>query len=48
MPVQIYRAVMKILNADCRLKGYRFPREIIGYAVWAYVRFSLRVRPREV
>ncbi len=24
-----------------RLKGYRFPREIIAYAVWAYHRFAL-------
>lgn len=24
-----------------RLKGFRFPREIIAYAVWAYHRFSL-------
>ena len=24
-----------------RLKGFRFPREIIAYAVWAYHRFNL-------
>lgn len=24
-----------------RLKGFRFPREIISYAVWAYHRFAL-------
>ncbi len=24
-----------------RLKGFRFPREIVAYAVWAYYRFSL-------
>lgn len=24
-----------------RLKGYRFPREIVAYAVWAYYRFGL-------
>jgi len=24
-----------------RLKGFRFPREIIAYAVWAYHRFTL-------
>ncbi|MFT6451728.1 MAG: putative transposase [Halocynthiibacter sp.] len=24
-----------------RLKGYRFPRQIIAYAVWAYHRFAL-------
>ena len=24
-----------------RLKGFRFPREIVSYAVWAYHRFAL-------
>ena len=24
-----------------RLKGFRFPRDIIAYAVWAYHRFAL-------
>ena len=24
-----------------RLKGYRFPREVVGCAVWAYLRFAL-------
>ena len=24
-----------------RLKGYRFPREIVAYAVWVYHRFAL-------
>lgn len=24
-----------------RLKGYRFPREIVAYAVWIYHRFAL-------
>ena len=24
-----------------RLKGFRYPREIIAYAVWAYYRFPL-------
>jgi len=24
-----------------RLKGFRFPREIIAYAVWAYHRFAM-------
>lgn len=24
-----------------RLKGFRFPRSVLGYAVWAYHRFSL-------
>ena len=27
-----------------RLKGYRFPRSVIGYAVWAYHRFPLSLR----
>ena len=25
-----------------RLKGFRYPREAIAYAVWAYHRFALR------
>jgi len=32
---------MKIPTSLPRLKGYRFPREIIAYAVWAYHRFAL-------
>ena len=32
---------MKIPSAMARLKGYRHPREIIAYAVWAYHRFAL-------
>jgi len=24
-----------------RLKGFRYPREVIAYAVWAYYRFAL-------
>ena len=32
---------MKILSFLERLKGFRFPREIISYAVWAYHRFAL-------
>jgi transposase-like protein len=27
-----------------RLKGFRFPRSVIGYAVWAYHRFALSLR----
>ncbi|MFK8034868.1 MAG: IS6 family transposase, partial [Hyphomicrobiales bacterium] len=23
-----------------RIKGYRFPREVVAYAVWAYLRFA--------
>ena len=32
---------MKIPSVMPRLKGYRHPREIIAYAVWAYHRFAL-------
>ncbi|MCR9060477.1 MAG: IS6 family transposase, partial [Rhodobacteraceae bacterium] len=31
---------MKIPSDMPRLKGFRFPREIIAYAVWAYHRFA--------
>lgn len=30
-----------------RYSGYRFPREIISYAVWAYHRFCLSLRDVE-
>jgi putative transposase len=32
---------MKIPSAMARLKRFRFPREIVAYAVWAYHRFAL-------
>ena len=32
---------MKIPSNFARLKGFRFPREVIAYAVWAYHRFAL-------
>jgi len=32
---------MKTPNNMLRLKGFRYPREIIAYAVWAYHRFAL-------
>ena len=32
---------MNIPSSMPRLKGYRFPREIIAYAVWVYHRFAL-------
>ena len=32
---------MKMPHSLPRLKGYRFPREIVAYAVWAYHRFAL-------
>ena len=30
-----------------RLKGHRFPRTVVGYAVWAYHRFALSLRDVE-
>ena len=36
------RRYMTIPSAMRGLKGYRFPREIIAYAVWAYHRLALR------
>ena len=30
-----------------RLKGFRYPRSVIGYAVWAYHRFALSLRDVE-
>jgi len=32
---------MKIPSSMPRLKGFRYPREIVAYAVWAYHRFAL-------
>ncbi len=32
---------MSIPSSMPRLKGYRFPREIVAYAVWVYHRFAL-------
>src|SRR6056300_1317788 len=32
---------MKIPAEMPRLKGYRFPREVVAYAVWVYHRFAL-------
>jgi len=32
---------MNIPSSMPRLKGYRFPREIVAYAVWVYHRFAL-------
>lgn len=32
---------MKTPNHMPHLKGFRYPREIIAYAVWAYHRFAL-------
>jgi len=35
------------LSDVARLKGFRFPRSVIGYAVWAYHRFALSLRDVE-
>jgi putative transposase len=32
---------MKLPSSFPRLKGFRFPREVVAYAVWAYHRFAL-------
>ena len=32
---------MQLPSSFPRLKGFRFPREIVAYAVWAYHRFAL-------
>ena len=32
---------MNIPSSLPRLKGFRYPREVISYAVWAYHRFAL-------
>ena len=38
---------MNIPSTMPRLKGYRFPREVIAYAVWAYHRFALSTADAE-
>ena len=32
---------MNIPSSMPRLKGFRYPSEVIAYAVWAYYRFAL-------
>jgi putative transposase len=32
---------MRLHSTFPRLKGLRFPREVVAYAVWAYHRFAL-------
>jgi putative transposase len=32
---------MRLPSTFPRLKGFRFPREVVAYAVWAYHRFAL-------
>lgn len=36
-----YQGAMKLPSNFPRLKGFRFPREIVAYAVWIYHRFAL-------
>jgi len=38
---------MMALTLPARLKGYRFPRSVIAYAVWSYYRFNLSLRDVE-
>lgn len=35
------------LSDPSRLKGFRFPKSVIGYAVWAYHRFTMSFRDVE-
>jgi putative transposase len=35
------------LSDIARIKGFRFPRSVIGYAVWAYHRFAVSLRDVE-
>lgn len=37
----VQAVVLKIPAEMPRLKGYRFPREVVAYAVWAHHRFAL-------
>ena len=39
---------MKVPSTMPRLKGFRHPREIISYAVWAYHRFAISTADVEV
>jgi hypothetical protein len=38
--------MLNLSDVSC-LKGFRFPRSVIGYAVWAYHRFALGLRDVE-
>jgi putative transposase len=38
---------MKTNSTIPNYKGYRFPPEIIGHAIWLYFRFSLSFRDVE-
>ena len=37
----VYFSLMTSVSNFPRLKGFRYPREIISYAVWAYHRFAM-------
>jgi putative transposase len=37
-------SIMPSADAPIPFKGYRFPPDIISYAVWLYYRFPLRLR----
>ena len=39
-----YTGLMILSPDPSRLKGHRFPRSVIGYAVWLYHRFALSLR----
>ena len=43
----LYFCFMLNIADPSSLKGFRFPRSVIGYAVWAYHRFSLSLRDVE-
>jgi hypothetical protein len=42
-----YRRNMILSLPSSALKGLRFPRSVIGYVVWSYHRFALRLRDLE-
>ncbi len=35
------------MSSPLPLKGYRFPRPVISFAVWAYYRFAMSLRDVE-
>ncbi len=37
-------AVQPCVNSPISFKGYRFPRDVISYAVWLYYQFPLSLR----
>jgi putative transposase len=36
------------MTSSLPLKGYRFPRSVISYVVWAYHRFAMSLRDVEI